>query len=216
MKKYIFAFSLLIISSVLASAQNSDDYKKGKFFIGYSHGLVDGSTYRFVDTQQGFGDTGPSKFHGFNAAGVYNVSRYVGLKADFSGTYNGGNINISVNPTTSITGRADNSLYNVLGGVQFKDNSSDRRLKPFAHFLAGVGLARTKVEAACAPTANCTGVIPPASSNETGFSGAFGAGFDLKLNDRFDLRLVQMDYNPVNLDSGMLHNVRIGVGIVIK
>ncbi|MFN2501607.1 MAG: hypothetical protein ABR530_06310 [Pyrinomonadaceae bacterium] len=41
-------------------------------------------------------------------------------------------------------------------------------------------------------------------------------GVDIKLNDRFDLRAFQLDYNPVNLETDMIHNLRLGVGIVIK
>lgn len=207
--------ALTVLSSALAAAQTRD-YNTGEFFIGYSHGQVDGSTFRFVETNRDFRDTGPLKFNGFNIAGVYNIARYIGIKGDFSATFNGGDLNVPINPTTTIQGDGNNSLYNFLGGVQFKDNSSDRRVKPFGHVLVGGAHARTRVNAACSPPAVCGGFFLTPSSEETGLAGAVGGGLDVRLNDRFDFRVGQIDYNPVRLDTGTLHNVRIGIGIVIK
>jgi hypothetical protein len=115
-----------------------------------------------------------------------------------------------------VTGEGRNSLFNVLGGVQFKDNSRDRLLKPFGYLMAGLGHAKTRVSSTCTPAPNCANVFVTPSSTETGFAGAFGGGLDIRLSDRIDIRAIQMDYNPVNLDTGMLHNVRVGIGIVIK
>ena len=68
-------FSLLCISfslSSIALAQSNDEYKKTEFFVGYSNGQLDGSDI---------------SFHGLNASGVYNLTRYVGIKGDFSATH---------------------------------------------------------------------------------------------------------------------------------
>lgn len=216
MKKLLSTFALVMIAATFVNAQGSD-HNKGEFFVGFSHGQVDGSTFIFPRTSNQIGESGPHKFNGFNASGVYNISRYIGLKGDVSGTYHGGDFLYPLGPNTAITGNVRNSLYNFLGGVQFKDNAATRRVKPFGHVMVGAGLADIRVkDATCTPPAGCGGVILPASNQETGLAGVIGGGFDLKLNDRFDLRLVQIDYNPVNLESGMLHNARIGIGIVIK
>jgi hypothetical protein len=50
----------------------------------------------------------------------------------------------------------------------------------------------------------------------TGFGGAFGGGLDIKVSDRIDFRVIQVDYNPVYTRSSFNNNVRIGVGIVFK
>jgi hypothetical protein len=189
---------------------------RGEVFIGFSHGQVDGSTARFSETDDDFRSTGALKFNGFTASGVYNVSRCIGIKADFSATYHGGEFNRPVNATTRVTGEGRNSLYNFLAGVQFKNNETTRRVKPFGHVLFGAGHARTRVTSSCVPSGACTNAFVTPSSTETGFAAAYGGGIDLRLNDRFYLRLVQFDYNPVSLDSGKLHNVRFGVGLVIK
>lgn len=215
MNKLIFTLAVLAFSAVFTAAQ-TDDYKKGEFYVGYSNGQVDGSTYRFTESTTNFRDTGASNFNGIGVAGVYNFHRYIGVKGDVSATFNGGDVNIPINLNTRVTGDTRNSLYNFLGGVQFKDNSTDRRIKPFAHLLVGAGHARTRADLTCSPSTNCGGVIISETEDETGFAGAFGGGLDIRINDRFDLRAGQIDYNPIKLDSGTLHNFRFGIGIVIK
>src|SRR5688500_10138760 len=112
MNKLLFVFSLVILSGIGTVAQSTDDYRKSEDLLGYSHGQVDGSTFRFAETSRDFRETGPLKFHGFSVSGVYNVARYVGIKADVSGTYHGGDFRIPINPTTAITGEGRNALYN--------------------------------------------------------------------------------------------------------
>jgi hypothetical protein len=188
-----------------------DEYAKKELFIGFSHGNVDGSTGLFVHPDRNIGDTGGRKFNGFNAAGVYNFARNIGVKIDVSGTYQSGNFTRS----TVISGRTRNSLYNVLAGIQFKDNSHDRRIKPFGHVLAGGAFARTDVDATC--TGTCPPSLIPTSGSDSGFAMVFGGGFDIKLNERFDVRAFQLDYNPIAFDdSRKLQNLRVSVGIVIK
>ena len=87
--KYIFlTLAFVLTLSALTVAQSSGDYNKGEFYIGYSNGQV--------DTGNNFSNSGNAvqnffnnrtNFNGFEAAGVYNISRYIGLKADVSGTY---------------------------------------------------------------------------------------------------------------------------------
>ena len=222
MKKIFLILSIFAISSVSVFAQ--DDYKKGEFFIGYSNGQVDTG----IERGEIPGDPIEERqnFNGFNASGVYNVNRYVGLKADVSGTYRSDSFDFT-SPTITVpaggtTGPnrisfdADSSLYNVLGGVQFKDNSSDARVKPFAHALVGAGIARVKVDNVnCSPGLDCS-FFNDLDDTETGLAGAFGGGIDIKLSDRVDFRIVQVDYNPIRFDGGTQNNFRIGIGLVFK
>jgi hypothetical protein len=51
----------------------------------------------------------------------------------------------------------------------------------------------------------------------------FGGGLDVKVHKRVDVRVFQIDYNPIwfkgndnlELDSRLQNNIRIGFGIVI-
>lgn len=210
MKKILFQLSVFALTAVSAFAQ-ADDYKKAEFFVGYSNQQVDagvdpGDFDSFVRDRE--------SFNGFNVSGVYNVSRYIGVKADFSGAYKGRSFNFSP-PGGNVSFDADASLYNFLGGLQLKDNSTEKRVKPFGHILAGAGHGRVKVSNLnCSVGVDCTGLNSTLS--ETGFAAAIGGGVDIKLNNRVDLRLIQVDYNPVFFDNGTNHNVRFGIGFVFK
>ena len=220
MKKIILAFSLAALSSIAAFGQTTtSDYKKGEFYVGYSNGQVDTG----VETGDSIGDffEGRANFHGINASGVYNVNRYFGIKGDVSATYNK-TVFTSTFPDP-LTGtpvtfnfRARNSLYNVVGGVQIKDNSNEGRFKPFAHAMTGLGHARTKfTNAGCTP-ANPSGGCPFADStfSSNGWAFVLGGGLDFRLNNRIQIRAVQFDYNPIRFDGATDHNLRIGAGIV--
>jgi len=213
MKKLILALCLTILASVCAFAQT--DYKKSEFFIGYSNGQVDTGANSGNGVDDFFDDR--VSFHGFNASGVVNVNRYVGITGDVSGTYRTDNFSFSVTSgttTNTVAFKAKSSLYNVLGGVQIKDNASTARFKPFAYALAGVGHGRTKVSnVTCPASVDCSDLI---SDSETGLAGAFGGGLDIRVNDKIDFRVLKVDYNPIRFDSGTQHNVRIGVGVVFK
>ena len=209
MFKFMKALCLTIVLSIGVFAQtNSDDYKKNEYFVGYSNQQIDRGNY----------DT----FHGFEGSYVRNVSRYFGIKGDVSGAYRKETNDIRFFDSTGVIStyriRNRDSLYNFLGGIQVKDNSSKARFKPFGHALAGVGYARTKGKSAVCTSGSCLGVnlTQTFSTSSSGFAAALGGGLDIKINDRFDFRAIQVDYNPVRSFGQFDHNVRFGIGIVIK
>jgi hypothetical protein len=177
-----------------------------------------------VDTGLDSGETVGSFFrdranlHGVNASGVYNVNRYFGIKGDVSATFNGTTFSDTfVDPTTGTTFttsfETDNSLYNVVGGVQVKDNAREGTFKPFAHAMVGLGHARTKVsDVVCTPNIGCPVINETIS--DTGLSMILGGGLDFRLNDSIQIRAIQVDYNPVRVFGGTDHNLRLGAGIV--
>jgi opacity protein-like surface antigen len=201
MTKQILGFVLAISLSGIALAQNSNDYTKYEFFAGYSNGQAnEGKTY-----------------NGFNVAAVRNVHRYFGVKADFSGTYQSGRESFQVTTngvTQSFSNETRSSIYNVLGGVQIKDNASKARFKPFVHALAGVGHRRFQ-----AKNSTCTpGPLPCTdfSFGRTGFAAVLGGGLDIKINKKIDFRAFQIDYNPMIFNGHTDHNARFGIGFVFK
>ena len=207
MRKALLFFALICACAPAALAQ---DYHRFELFGGYSHARVD----------TGIGDSDPDLsdvideregFHGFNVSATGNLNRYFGLKFDFSGhfksksfPFNNGRVDI------------DSSIYNVLGGVQIKDNSTETRFKPFAHALAGIAKARNEVEFidACPILAPLPCPVDFTDS-DTGFAAALGGGLDIRAGSRFDIRAIQIDYNPTKVFDNTQHNFRIGVGIVI-
>lgn len=208
MKTIFSIFILLAFCAAVASAQ-TDDISKGEFFAGYSINRVDVGSTGDDDVDDVLGEG--RNFQGFNASGVYNFSKYVGLKADVSGHYKNFSTTIP-----GFTNRAEinASLYNVLGGIQIKNNSKDRRVKPFVHALVGAGITKAKLNDAFCQEAFGTNCPAEFRESETALSMAFGGGLDVRASRRVSFRLFQVDYNPLRKDGQTTNNVRFSFGIV--
>jgi Outer membrane protein beta-barrel domain len=115
MKKIFLSTLIVAAFATFSFAQSTDDYKKGEFYVGYSANAID------ISDAAG----NPVVLHGVNVSGVYNFSKYVGVKGDFSTHH-----------------KQEFSLQNYLGGIQVKNNAKEgSRVRPFAHALAGVVVA---------------------------------------------------------------------------
>lgn len=198
MRKLVLLSFLVAVCAPAALAQTTGDYDKVNVFLGYSHmradtgiSVADGEASDILNKREGL--------HGVNASVTGNLSRYFGLKGDYSFHRRTFNI-VDGSDTFSI----NVNLHNLVGGVQFKNNAKESKVRPFAHVMAGVAHATFKVTDFAV------------NDSETGFSGIIGAGLDFRVNDRVDVRAIQFDYNPTHLGGETQHNFRIGVGIVIK
>ena len=229
MKRLVTLATLILVTTVTALAQ--DEYKRFEFFGGYSALRLDNLA----------GDTGSPQvdevlgekqtLRGFNLAGVYNFHKYVGAKFDYSLHLREDNF---TRPAGS--GTIDTTLQNILGGIQVKNNMEDGpTFKPFGHALFGVAVQKVDVDS---PNLPAVFGISDFHTNETSFAMAFGGGLDIKLNNRFDVRVVQVDWNiikrgdqqtgivlvptpfqtvgsPFVIRGTRQDNLRLGIGIVI-
>lgn len=177
MQKFLFSSIIVACAATFSYAQN-DDYNKADIYAGFSHNRID-----FGGDYEGF--------NGFNVSATGNISRYVGLKGDYALHFKSFDNIINV----------DARQHVLAGGVQFKDNSTETKVKPFAHLMAGFAHARVS-----------NGI----SDSETGFAGVIGGGVDIRVSRRVDFRVVQFDYNPTRLGGETQHNFRIGAGIVFR
>ena len=207
-----------MLAAVAVFAQSTDDHKNGEFYVGYSNGQVDTG----VDTGDSLGDVFRDRenFHGVNVSGVYNTSRYLGLKGDVSVTFNKNEFRdtITVGGESFTVGFDNkNTLWNFVGGVQLKDNAKEGTFKPFVHVMAGAAHARAKFnDVTCTSTlGDCDDIdLGGDSFSSTGFSGIVGGGIDFRLNNKVQIRAIQIDYNPTRLEGEWQNNIRIGAGIV--
>lgn len=229
MKRLAILATVILVFAVTASAQ--DDYKKYEFFGGYSALFVDNLA----------GDTGSPRvddvlgekqnLRGFNVAAGWNFHKYIGAKFDYSLHLREDNFSRPLG-----SGTVDTTLQNILGGIQVKNNTEDGpTFKPFGHALFGVAVQKVDVDS---PNLPAVFGISDFHTNETSFAMAFGGGLDIKLNNRFDLRVAQIDWNIINRgdqQTGIVlvptpfqtvgtaffipgtrqDNLRLGVGIVI-
>ncbi|MET0645705.1 MAG: outer membrane beta-barrel protein [Pyrinomonadaceae bacterium] len=198
MRKLLMAALFVACTSSFAFAQ-TDDYNKYDIGVLYSHNRQDVGVQ---DPNQNFFDDRVG-FHGVETFVKGNVSRYVGLKGSYS--FNRKSFDID-GGTAATTFDVDADLHQLLGGVEFKDNAKETKVKPFAHVLAGVAHARADVS-------NATLSF---SESDTGFGAAVGGGVDFRLSDRVDIRAVQFDYNPIRANGETSHNFRVGIGIIFR
>ena len=199
----IVAVCLTITSAQTPSS--GDEYHKNEFYVGYSNNQIDAGNR-----------TG---LHGTEFSYTRNFSRYFGIRADVSHSTRKRELSFQANDPNfgsySYDQDTRRSVTNVLGGVQVKDNSSETRFKPFAFAMAGIAHNRSSFRNFRCTSGTCPqAIVGDFSFNDTGFAAALGGGLDIKLSRRFDLRAIQVDYNPIYSNSRMDNNFRIGVGIV--
>lgn len=216
----LLTISILSVFAAMTVAAQSDR-NKVEFYAGYSFLRTDtglDEDLEDVDIDSNFNS------HGFNASLTGNVHRYVGIKGDFS-THSKSRSFSDGTDSGSIEFRTNQ----FLGGLQFKDNKTDgKRVKPFAHILAGIANQKisgtgTFYEPPVSVGGGTTTVDFSGSTNN--FAMVFGGGIDVKLSKRVDLRIIQVDYNPIffrdqdfddfTLSSRTQNNFRFGFGIVI-
>jgi len=251
MKRFCL-LSLIVFASASASlAQASNDYNHWDFYAGYSLGRFTSNIHQATFTSPGGPQTftglctratgemiglnsqkffcARRNFNGFEAAITRNVGRYIGIKGDVTGHWKKTSyLDNFTPPGVNQTLANDEKLWNFLGGVQFKDNSRGKRIKPFGHVLAGFAryTNRQTQTLDLFPAFNFT-----IEDRVTSFAMKIGGGVDLKVGKRVDIRLIQADFNPVfakdrnperisgpftvSLVGRTMNGLTIGAGIVI-
>jgi len=213
MGKLFFGFLLILCSVPLAAAQ-SDERSRFEFFAGYSVMRI---KYEAKATDPRFQTptlvafNGKQTLNGFNVSATANLTKGFGLTGDFSGHFKtnriadvlGGNISTHIR------------LLNLLGGPQyrFRGNST---VTPFVRALAGIADTRSRLEVAIHNTSD--------TDSSTDFALALGGGLDVRISERVDLRVFQVDYNAIFLSRGnelgfghaRADNVRFSFGVVFK
>jgi len=191
MKRVLSLAALLLIFPTIALAQ-SEDYKRLEFFGGYSalnfDNLGGDTDIAAINDVLGKKNT----LRGFNLALTGNFHKYVGATFDYSLHVRTDDFSLPAG-----SGNVDNNVQNFLGGIQIKNNTEDAapRFKPFGHALFGVAHQRITINS---PQLPAIFGISDFHVNETSFAMAFGGGVDIKLNHRFDIRAVQVDWNIIN------------------
>jgi hypothetical protein len=164
-------------------------------------------------------------YKGFDGAAVFNFRKHVGVMADFTGLFK---TITSVDDFGSHvdTNTVKNRTWEVLGGVQIKNNSTTHRFKPSLHVLGGFARqTSTDVQTSTGPFDFTL------TDNVTSFAMKIGATADVRMGAHWDLRVFEINYNPIfargtrhvpgNADFDLsvagkrADNITLGVGVVI-
>jgi len=222
------AFIITAVAASPALAQSSPT-----FSIGYSYARAEStfesetvnipgespSTLRYC-TDEGRESFGPNfqqffceerGMNGLEASATWSVSRYLGIKGAVSAHFKKDKFvdvfEIGPGETFTASVSSKERLYSLLAGIQLRDNESTARVTPFGHALIGAArhTARLQLDGAF-----------DAQSRETALAVRIGGGLDLRLNDRVDLRLVEVNYAPMFAEERPLTGDGIDVPITIN
>ena len=203
---------MVVASASMAFAQGGD-YNKVEVSGGFSHARVD-TGVDDPDLDDDFADFLSDRrgFNGFDASIAGNFTRYFGLKGNVSGHFKSDSFTDGVD-----TVNTRERMWQVMGGVQLKDNSKETRFKPYAHVLAGA--ARQSVEFSSPSVADTF------DASDTSFALKIGGGIDVRAGRRVDVRVFEFNYNPIfrgdfNADGDVFqgrtqHNLTFGFGLAI-
>jgi hypothetical protein len=252
MRRLLPLILFILACAQTSFAQGSSDYNKWEIYGGYSLGSMEsniskasftssGGTQTFTDlcsaaTGQELGPNSQKffctrrNFNGFDGSVTYNVSKFIGVQGDFTAHFKSQSfVDKFTPPGVTQTLANTERLYNFLGGVQIKNNRREPRLKPFGHVLAGFAHYRNRQSQTLDlfPQFNFT-----IEDHETSFAMKVGGGLDVRASRRVDIRLIEVDYNPVfagnrnpksisgpfttvSITGKTANNFTIGFGIVI-
>lgn len=164
-------------------------------------------------------------FHGFNLGARYNLSPTLGIRTDFSAYFNKDR---SVDPFGTgadahiDTNSFDEKTYVLVIGPEVRRELGSWR--PFAHAMAGVARqTTTDVQTSTGP------FVFTIRDRATSLALKIGGGVDVRISPRVDLRVIEVDYEPIfakdrntpvsdffeqRVKGKTAQNVTFGIGIV--
>jgi len=181
---------VLLLSTISAFGQD----RQTGYFVGYSVLQAEGMPDR----------DDPNNFF---------TSNFVNHRTSLQGL----NGEVSFYPASSLLGVTGNVSFNRKGRSADVSNGSNKESTNVWYFLAGpsyvfpdqgrlvpllrimAGFAHTGYEAAIERSAANGNLRSTFNVGSNDFAMAFGAGLDVKVNDRFKVRIIQVDYAPIFL-----------------
>jgi opacity protein-like surface antigen len=163
-----------------------------------------------VEIYGGYANLSENSMHGWNASVAINANPWFAVVADFGGHRKNRRTDVIFGSVESKS-RINTFLFGPR--ISLRKNQA---VTPFAHLL--VGVARSKA------SANIAGIPFPDvafSDTQNSFALAAGGGLDVRLNDRFALRLMQIEYLQTRFSEARFldqrqHQARVSGGLIIK
>jgi hypothetical protein len=175
MKKSLVLFAVALMCTMAAVAQ---DVPKFEVPLGFS----------FVNVHP---DLNPiTSFNIFGGGGgfVYNVTPWIGIKADFQGYTQGSGVKQKlIDNGYTVSGNVQGNVFTYMFGPQIKKHSG--KFQPFGQALFGAAHSN-----AYGNIYDSINGLTSASSNNNAFAMEFGGGFDYAITPHFQIRPVEVDY----------------------
>jgi hypothetical protein len=171
---------LMLVSLSLKITSPAQDTQRFEAFAGYSFS----SHTSFPINYNSY------NFNGWNGSSTVFVNRWLGLTADFSGSYGSQNVAIFCYPGGCVYNRASVSSYTYLAGPHLVYRH--HRYAPFTEMLVGVHnphLSESQL-GSCGPALCSAG----STSSFHKFAMAVGGGLDIALPHGISIRPVDVDY----------------------
>ena len=164
--KGIAAFTLLLMATLGVAAQDNPKFEVPVVFS-------------FVNVHPNVSQLTSFNVFGGGGGFVYNVTPWIGVKADFNG-YTQSNV------LKMIGGNVGGNVFTYLFGPQIKRHSG--RIQPFGEALFGAAHSNLYANILTA------GGYTSASSSSNAFAMEFGGGCDIRVTNHFQIRPVEVDY----------------------
>ena len=175
MKKSLVLIAVALMCTMAAVAQ---DVPKFEVPLGFS----------FVNVHP---DLSPiTSFNIFGGGGgfVYNVTPWIGVKADFQGYTQGSGVKQTlINNGYAVTGNVQGNVFTYMFGPQIKKHSG--KFQPFGQALFGAAHSN-----AYGNIYDSINGLTSKSSNNNAFAMEFGGGLDYAVTPHFQIRPVEVDY----------------------
>jgi len=191
MRKVFLAVALVLFPALSAMAASNSRFE---LFGGYSYLHTS-----FDSNAMGVSGVTSNNLNGWDSSVTANLNRWIGLVADFGGSYG--------KQFQTTDGNASRPYaYSFLFGPRFYVSKSDR-LRPFAESLFGTVHAREGI--------NALDSTKSAQIN-TAFAAALGGGLDVRLKKHIELRAIEADYVVSRLFNTNQNSARISTGIIFR
>jgi hypothetical protein len=185
--KWILVLALVSLFSVASFAQ---DYPKFEVPVGFS----------FVNVHPNLAPITSFNVFGGGGGFVYNVTPWVGIKADFEGYTQGTGLRNQLKNLPGFTAGAGNgNVFTYMFGPQVKKHSG--MFQPFGQALFGA--AHTN---AYATILTDEGKLVSGSGNNNGFAMEFGGGLDIPIGKVIQIRPVEVDYLATHFGANHIAN----------
>ena len=195
MRKFIALAVIVLGMTLVVGAQ---EVPQVEIFGGYSLFHYDQMD---VGSFVGPGVSINQNLNGWEGAFQYNINKWFGAVADFSGHYG---TPVDVSGVGSVTG----NTYNYMFGPQV--NVRGKKVKGFGHVLFGVNHFKLNDS----PALLFTG------GSDNAFGMALGGGVDVKAYKTIAVRVAQFDYimtqHDLGLNLGHQNNWRFSAGVVFN